>query len=155
MENRKHLIIVRGIPGSGKSTFSQKLMEKIPNSIHIESDMYFMKNGKYDFDGSKLYAAHKWCNSKAFSYFDVYDTVIVSNTFTTMHELRQYISKANDIGIIVIVVRMKNNFKNVHNVSDDTLLKMQQRFVPVDGELVCDAHTEDYVLKCIKRLTNE
>ena len=152
MENRKHLIIVRGIPGSGKSTFSQKLMEKIPNSIHIESDMYFMKNGKYDFDGSKLYAAHKWCNSKAFSYFDVYDTVIVSNTFTTMHELRQYISKANDLGIDVIVVRMKNNFKNVHDVPANVLLNMQQRFALYDDELVCDEKNENAIINEIRKL---
>ena len=31
----------------------------------------------------------------------------------------------------------------------------QQRFVPVDDELVCDAYTEDYVLKCIKGKTND
>ena len=45
----KILYIVRGIPGSGKSTFAKTL-----GGIHIEADQYFVDgDGNYNFDGSK------------------------------------------------------------------------------------------------------
>lgn len=40
--------ILRGLPGSGKSTYAKKLAEE--GWLHFENDMYFMKNGKYVFD---------------------------------------------------------------------------------------------------------
>ena len=41
----KTLYIVRGVPGSGKSTFAKSI-----GGIHIEADQFFMENGKYNFD---------------------------------------------------------------------------------------------------------
>ena len=46
----KKLIINRGIPGSGKSTSAKKLA---PKEQIFSTDDYFMKNGKYIFDGKK------------------------------------------------------------------------------------------------------
>ena len=38
-------IILTGLPGSGKTTISQLLLQQIPNSLHIEIDMFY-SNGK-------------------------------------------------------------------------------------------------------------
>ena len=55
----KVLYIVRGIPGSGKSTFAKTL-----GGQHYEADMYFIdEEGNYKFDGTKIKDAHKWCQS--------------------------------------------------------------------------------------------
>ena len=41
----KKLIIIRGLPGSGKSTFAKSL-----NCTHFETDMYFTDSeGNYNF----------------------------------------------------------------------------------------------------------
>ena len=57
----KNLYIIRGLPGSGKSTIAKSLGK----SWQIfEADQFFMKNGKYEFDGSKLKDAHDWCKRK-------------------------------------------------------------------------------------------
>jgi adenylate kinase family enzyme len=54
---KQQLIIVRGIPGSGKSTFASSL--GIP---HYEADQYFIgADGVYRFDFSKLGEAHRQC----------------------------------------------------------------------------------------------
>ena len=45
----KVLYIVRGIPGSGKSTFAKSL-----GGTHFEADMFFMKDGEYKFDMFKF-----------------------------------------------------------------------------------------------------
>ncbi len=55
MENT--LYIVRGIPGSGKSTFAKTL-----GGQHYEADMFFIdENGVYNFDFTKIKDAHQWC----------------------------------------------------------------------------------------------
>ena len=54
----KQLILLRGLPGSGKSTFAKSL-----GGIHIEADQYFMQDGEYKFDASQLKHAHNYCYS--------------------------------------------------------------------------------------------
>ena len=64
------LIIMRGIPGSGKTTLARKIEDLAMRSGYkitgiCSADDYFVKNGKYVFDGKKLGEAHKFCQSKA------------------------------------------------------------------------------------------
>ena len=57
------LIIVRGIAGSGKTTFVKKTF---PEAAHYEADMYFEQGGEYKFDASKLKEAHNWCRKRVY-----------------------------------------------------------------------------------------
>ena len=52
----KNLYLVRGVPGAGKSTFAKNL-----GCTHFETDEFFMVDGEYKFDPSKLKEAHAWC----------------------------------------------------------------------------------------------
>jgi tRNA uridine 5-carbamoylmethylation protein Kti12 len=53
----KILYIVRGIPGSGKTTFAKSL-----NCPVFEADMFFVNSqGIYNFDYTKIKDAHAWC----------------------------------------------------------------------------------------------
>jgi hypothetical protein len=56
----KNLILLRGLPNSGKST-AAKLFNKDP---HFEADMFFLDaNGDYEFDITKIKEAHNWCRN--------------------------------------------------------------------------------------------
>ena len=55
----KTLYLLRGLPGSGKSTLAKSI-----GGIHIEADQYFMEDGEYKFDGSKIKLAHNYCQSQ-------------------------------------------------------------------------------------------
>ena len=82
----KTLILVRGLPGSGKSTFAKLLEGK-----HIETDMFFITNGEYKFDVSKLKEAHSWCQSMVGSWMsDSEELIVISNTFTQEWEMTPY-----------------------------------------------------------------
>lgn len=138
--------MVRGIPGSGKSTLARNLFELYGvgqgyygQATHFEADMYFMdEHGNYNFDVSKLYHAHKWCQDKTRERLEHGDIVIVSNTFTTKKELKPYFDMAREFGIVPVVYLAQNQFNNVHNVPAEKLQKMRDRFQYDISELFGD-----------------
>lgn len=127
----KVLFLLRGLPGSGKSSVAKSLMNA--QTGHVEADMFFMdNNGNYNFDASKLGAAHKWCQKETEDYMKPFgfDTVIVSNTFTQEWEMKPYYELAEKYGYVVfsLVVENRHGGVNEHNVPEETLVKMENRF---------------------------
>jgi len=56
----KTIILLRGIPGAGKSTLASLLLPNKPNCIR-SADMYFEdEEGNYNFNARELPTAHKW-----------------------------------------------------------------------------------------------
>jgi predicted kinase len=121
---KQQLIIVRGIPGSGKSTFASSL--GIP---HYEADQYFVgADGVYRFDFSKLGEAHRQCRVSVGKALLSGKSVVVSNTFTTLNELRPYFEGAKEYGIIPTVITMNGDFGSIHGVPEDKMQAMRDRF---------------------------
>jgi adenylate kinase family enzyme len=57
------LFLVRGIPGSGKSTFAKHIWNEY---AICEADKFFhnKETGEYNFDPSRLKEAHEWCRNE-------------------------------------------------------------------------------------------
>lgn len=127
----KTLLVLRGLPGSGKTTMA-KFLAKTCNGVCYAADDYFMdKQGNYNFDVNKLSAAHEWCKDKiATAMYNGIKLVIVHNTTTTEKELKPYLEMAQTHGYMVhsVIVENRQNTTNVHNVSEDILTKMNNRF---------------------------
>ena len=93
----KTLIIVRGIPGCGKSTFARMIADA-PGCI-CTADDYFMKDGKYQWEASKIGLAHAECQSKCERLMRMsVDKVIIANTSTTKQEMQVYFNLAEKYG---------------------------------------------------------
>ena len=120
------LILIRGLPGSGKSSLARRLIDG--NSEHLEADQYFMNEGIYEFDANKLRYAHEWCKDKTQYFLRLDKRVIVSNTFSTSKELKPYFLIAKDFGIVPTVLHCQNSFGSIHNVPEETILKMKGRW---------------------------
>ena len=123
----KKLFLLRGLPGSGKTTLSEQL-----GGSHFETDKYFIdEHGNYNFDGSKLKMAHKWCQLRVeHSMEDNIDKIVVSNTFTQEWEMDTYYELAKQYGYTVfsIIIENRHGGINQHGVPEDKLQQMEDRF---------------------------
>lgn len=123
--NLKELFLLRGLPGSGKSTLAKMICNQ-----HVEADMFFMQDGEYKFDATKLKQAHKWCQDKTESWMQKRYNVVVSNTFTQEWEMDAYYELAKKYGYQVhsLIVENRHGGINQHGVPEETLEKMKKRF---------------------------
>ena len=123
----KVLYIVRGIPGSGKSTFAKTLTSNV-----FEADHYFYDNdGNYNFIPSEIKQAHKECQEFVrYAMESSFEKIAVSNTFTQEWEMQPYIDMAKeyDYKVFSVIVENIHGGKNIHNVPDDKIKQMKERF---------------------------
>lgn len=123
----KKLYLIRGICGSGKSTFAKSL-----GVSHVEADMYFVdsETGEYKFDATKLKDAHEFCRTKTELWMSMNLDIAVSNTFTQEWEMEGYYDLAKKYGykVFSIIVENRHGGVNQHNVPEETLTKMKNRF---------------------------
>jgi predicted kinase len=123
----KELFLLRGLPGSGKSTLAKSLGGK-----HLEADMYFVDSeGNYNFDATKLLAAHGWCRWNCEMYMKSNtERIVVSNTFTQKWEMDVYLEFAKTYGYMVysLIVENRHGGENIHGCPEDVISKMKNRF---------------------------
>lgn len=128
------LILIRGVSGSGKTTYAKKLMAQDPSLSHYEADMYFYKDGNYNFDPAKLKDAHAWCKAKTEEGLSDGRSVIVSNTFTQKWEIQPYIELGKKYEAEIILKKATGDYQNIHGVPPEALERMRSRWEDLEGE---------------------
>lgn len=147
MENRKRCIILRGLPGSGKSTFTSQLGSDV---ISCSADHFFERSGTYVFDSNLLFLAHKTCRNKFETAVRAgAPTVVVDNTNIKFKDWKNYLTFALENGYYVTIVEMQERNIDVmmargkHNVPRSTYEKMLKEWV--DFVVPYDLHDRDRV----------
>jgi predicted kinase len=128
-ENGCKLIIVRGIPGCGKSTLAEYIALS-KDAVICTADDFFMKDGVYKWNPAQIGFAHSWCKKKAEKAMSEGKDVILANTSTKESEFKPYMVLANKFGYMTfsIIVENRHGGKNVHDVPYETIVKMTDRF---------------------------
>lgn len=125
------LILIRGIPGSGKTTYAR---EHLPNHLLIEANQYFMVGDNYCFDHAKLMQAHEWCLWKSVQAVKHNIPCVVANTFTRYWEMKEYLRLWPNATIL----RCTGRFQNTHGIPPSTVATMEARFESIQGEIILD-----------------
>lgn len=99
----KKIVIMRGVPGSGKSFAAKKIVENFRGeSVCCSTDNFFMVNGEYKFDPSKIKIAHEWNKSCVRAAIEKsIPLIIVDNTNTQKWEYSNYVDMAREAGYSV------------------------------------------------------
>ncbi|NXK99237.1 N4BP2 protein, partial [Mesembrinibis cayennensis] len=132
------LVLLRGVPGSGKSYLARTLLEDNPAGIILSTDDYFYKHGQYHCDPNCLGEAHDWNRKRAKEAFERrISPIIIDNTNIQAWEMKPYVTLALQFKYKVMFREPDTWWKfkpkelerrNIHGVSKEKIKRMLERY---------------------------
>lgn len=138
--NKPVLQIVRGIPGSGKSSWTR---DHFPGLI-LENDQFHCHSCIYEYDESKRGESIALIAEMAELALSHGMDVCIANTFTRRKYIDFYRNMAERYGANFRVMRMKHEFGSVHKVPEAVVDNMRSTFEDYPGEEMYDALNDVY-----------
>lgn len=125
------LYLIRGLPGSGKTSFARSLLDAGLIANYFEADKFMVdKSGNYYFNKQNLALNHSKCQRQVMQALLDGESVAVSNTSTTEDEISIYNEMVENTGslLVSIVLENRHGCSNIHDVPDGIVQRMRQRF---------------------------
>ena len=135
------VVILRGVPGAGKSTVVRKFYA---NAVVCSADNYFIgADGRYNYDATKAGEAHSWCFKEFIRNLNQakntadQTTIVVDNTNVRLWEYQNYVGLANLLEVPVVVIEVMPTtlkqlkdccVRNTHNVPQHIIASMAMSF---------------------------
>ena len=134
IEKQGELILLRGLPGSGKTTLANIILQQPnnnPQEVLSADDFFENKDGEYNFDVTKLKEAHNYCQFRCSERMRQQKSrIVVANTFTQEWEMDEYFKMAEryNYRVHTVIVENRHGNENIHGVPKDKLQQMKDRF---------------------------
>ncbi|XP_071409022.1 NEDD4-binding protein 2-like 2 isoform X2 [Pithys albifrons albifrons] len=153
--SQKFLLILRGLPGSGKSTLSRLLLGQSGDGVVFSTDDYFRQQAGYTYNAAQLGDAHEWNRKRAKQAMEQGKSpVIIDNTNTQAWEMKPYVEVALEKGYRVEFHEPDTWWKfdpeelekrNKHGVTREKIAHMLERYehqisIPVVMNSVAPLH---------------
>lgn len=129
----KKLILMRGLPGSGKSSLAQSL-----DGLVLSTDDFFTKKGVYKFNIRAVGIAHGWNQKRAQKAMESgEELVIIDNTNIQAKEMKPYARMAKEFGYEIEIMEANTPHQfdvdklaqyNKHNVPKDKIQEMMDKY---------------------------
>jgi predicted kinase len=136
----KRLILIGGLPGSGKSTCAKQLVDKLSYvyrsfSVFEADDFFTDAQGNYLFRPELLHHAHEYCQKRTeHAMKESTELIIVANTFTRKWESEAYYKLAKRYGYDATFRWIDSGLsdeelaaRNVHGVPVEVIKRMRAR----------------------------
>ena len=120
------LFIIRGLPGSGKTTLAKEITSHV-----FSADDYFTNpnTGEYTFIAEHISIAHAKCIQRVrLAMQDGWPKIAVANTFSTRWEMQPYYDAAKQFNYQVYELTANGKFTSIHNVPQEIIDKMVARW---------------------------
>jgi len=131
----KTFILIRGVPGSGKSTVAGAIADMWRGAGQIvagpfEADKYMVDaDGNYKFDPKRLGLCHGVCFKDVVHAFERGCPIVIqSNTNVKRWEFAKYVEAAKANGYEVQEIVVNGDFGNTHGVPAEKVQEMRDRF---------------------------
>lgn len=144
IEGSRTLIIMRGVPGSGKSYLAKQLLLTMCPDASVEKhvlstdDFFYNAKNVYKFDKFRLDQAHLWNQNRALQAMQQgISPIFIDNTNVEVHHMYSYVKDGVHNGYIIEVLEpntpwaKKANLlaeKNTHQVPIGTIRRMLEKY---------------------------
>lgn len=135
-KNLPKLVIMRGIPGSGKTKYCELCLS---NFVRVSSDDYFIDaNGLYTFVQSEMFKSHDWCYDKVITLLKAGKDVVVDNVFSKLRDFKKYFDLPFEVKCrIYHIVAHHGTTKNIpFHVVKQSELNYESHFLDMRVELI-------------------
>jgi predicted kinase len=130
----KKLVIMRGLPGSGKSTY---VRTNFSDAVICSADNFFMCDGQFVYEASRVGEAHEQCKLRALEALSSNEAlVIIDNTNSRYWEYEFYLALARVFGYDSVVIDLFDGgltdeelvARNIHGVPLVHIQRMRERW---------------------------
>ena len=142
------MLILRGLPGSGKSSLVGRILKTYPQAEVCSADAYFTHaDGSYQYDRDKIKEAHIFSQEKAEALCrDACNLVIVDNTHVKRWELQPYLNIATKFRYSVVILEPQTPWakdpeqlamRNSHDVKANVIRKKLKEWQEIRPRYFC------------------